>query len=152
MIFMEVDSNKCTSSNGCDTKAFCGCGTVSGIYQCVCKQGYYGSGIRNYCFRKSTDVTVVVFCVLCCCCYCRLVALVAGVVFFNAVVIVLQLLFITALIVSVIVIIIITIIVFVIVIVIVVVHVVDVIFRQEGTFPAWPWYPSELPPFFIFNL
>ena len=51
-IFMEVP-NKCTTSSGCDRDAFCACGTVSGQYQCVCKQGYYGAGIPGQCFRKS---------------------------------------------------------------------------------------------------
>ena len=52
---MEVPSNKCTSSNGCDVNAFCACGTVSGEYQCICKQGYFGGGIPGKCDRKSID-------------------------------------------------------------------------------------------------
>ena len=51
-IFMKVTSSKCTTANGCDSNAFCACGTVSGIYQCVCKQGYYGAGTPGHCYRK----------------------------------------------------------------------------------------------------
>ena len=54
--FMEVDDNTCTSSNGCDSNAFCACGTVSGIYQCVCKQGYYGAGIPGHCYGECLDI------------------------------------------------------------------------------------------------
>ncbi|KAL9973669.1 hypothetical protein ACROYT_G020152 [Oculina patagonica] len=52
-IFMAVDNSKCTSANGCDGNAFCACGTVSGIYQCVCNRGYYGAGLPGQCHRKS---------------------------------------------------------------------------------------------------
>ena len=51
-VFMEVPNSKCTTANGCDSNAFCACGTVSGIYQCVCKQGYYGAGTPGHCYRK----------------------------------------------------------------------------------------------------
>ena len=51
-IFMQVPSSKCTTANGCDNNAFCACGTVSGIYQCVCKHGYYGPGTPGHCYRK----------------------------------------------------------------------------------------------------
>ncbi|PFX17574.1 Sushi, von Willebrand factor type A, EGF and pentraxin domain-containing protein 1 [Stylophora pistillata] len=44
--FMEVDASECTSG-GCDSKAFCACGTVSAVYQCVCRQGYRGDGLLN---------------------------------------------------------------------------------------------------------
>ena len=51
-LFMEVDTSKCTVTNGCDPLAFCGCGTVSGEYQCVCPTGYYGTGIPGHCYRE----------------------------------------------------------------------------------------------------
>ncbi|XP_068719046.1 sushi, von Willebrand factor type A, EGF and pentraxin domain-containing protein 1-like [Montipora capricornis] len=48
-VFMDVSTGKCPQAGGCDTNAFCACGTVSGIYQCVCKQGYSGAGTSGNC-------------------------------------------------------------------------------------------------------
>ncbi|XP_057660658.1 sushi, von Willebrand factor type A, EGF and pentraxin domain-containing protein 1-like isoform X1 [Diorhabda carinulata] len=38
------------SGDCCDEKAMCTCGTSTGHYACVCKAGYYGSGLKNNCF------------------------------------------------------------------------------------------------------
>lgn len=37
------------SSSCCDKNAECTCSTVSGHYSCVCKPGYYGSGLVDGC-------------------------------------------------------------------------------------------------------
>ncbi|ESO11988.1 hypothetical protein HELRODRAFT_158373 [Helobdella robusta] len=44
--------NLCNSvtENCCDTLATCKCGTHTGRYECVCKAGYYGSGLKGNCF------------------------------------------------------------------------------------------------------
>ncbi|GAB0087495.1 sushi, von Willebrand factor type A, EGF and pentraxin domain-containing protein 1 [Sergentomyia squamirostris] len=36
-------------SSCCDENAVCSCGIGSGHYSCLCKPGYYGSGLRNNC-------------------------------------------------------------------------------------------------------
>uniref|UniRef100_A0A1B0CMR2 Sushi, von Willebrand factor type A, EGF and pentraxin domain-containing protein 1 n=2 Tax=Lutzomyia longipalpis TaxID=7200 RepID=A0A1B0CMR2_LUTLO len=41
---LEDDSDSC-----CDENADCSCGIGSGHYSCLCKPGYYGSGLRNNC-------------------------------------------------------------------------------------------------------
>ncbi|EDO34703.1 predicted protein, partial [Nematostella vectensis] len=48
---MAVPSDKCTQSSGCDSNAKCTCGTVSGLYQCVCNAGYYGPGTPGQCYK-----------------------------------------------------------------------------------------------------
>ncbi|KAF5274861.1 hypothetical protein FQA39_LY07043 [Lamprigera yunnana] len=40
----------CEDENCCDENAVCTCGTSTGHYTCLCKSGYYGSGLRNSCF------------------------------------------------------------------------------------------------------
>nr|CAH7753365.1 unnamed protein product [Callosobruchus chinensis] len=41
----------CKTGHCCDINAICTCGTSSGHYTCLCQQGFYGSGLRNSCFR-----------------------------------------------------------------------------------------------------
>ena len=36
----------------CDSNAQCSCGTISGLYQCACSPGYYGSGDPGKCWRE----------------------------------------------------------------------------------------------------
>lgn len=42
----------CVGGDCCDSNAVCTCGTTSGHYNCLCKPGYYGSGLKNNCSRK----------------------------------------------------------------------------------------------------
>ncbi|CAH1105370.1 unnamed protein product [Psylliodes chrysocephalus] len=40
----------CDEGDCCDKKSVCSCGTTTGHYSCVCKPGYYGTGLRDNCF------------------------------------------------------------------------------------------------------
>lgn len=42
----------------CDATAECSCGISTGQYTCMCKPGYYGSGLVNNCARKATHPIV----------------------------------------------------------------------------------------------
>lgn len=49
---LEADScnRLCTAGSGCcDEKAQCTCGTTSGHYACLCRQGFYGTGLKGDC-------------------------------------------------------------------------------------------------------
>ncbi|XP_017779989.1 PREDICTED: sushi, von Willebrand factor type A, EGF and pentraxin domain-containing protein 1-like [Nicrophorus vespilloides] len=39
----------CPEKNCCDNQALCTCGTTTGHYACLCRPGYYGSGLQNGC-------------------------------------------------------------------------------------------------------
>eukprot|EP00795_Rhopilema_esculentum_P000716 gene716-10430_t len=47
-LYQPVDVTKC--GKVCDQNARCSCGTISGIYQCACTSGYYGSGDPGKCW------------------------------------------------------------------------------------------------------
>eukprot|EP00794_Sanderia_malayensis_P007132 gene7132-7937_t len=47
-LYQRVPDGEC--GKVCDDNAVCSCGTISGIYQCACKAGFFGSGDRNKCF------------------------------------------------------------------------------------------------------
>lgn len=36
----------------CDKMATCRCGTYTGNFECLCRKGYYGTGLYGECFRK----------------------------------------------------------------------------------------------------
>ncbi|CAH0560178.1 unnamed protein product [Brassicogethes aeneus] len=46
----------CTGGDCCDVNALCSCGTTTGHYKCICKLGYYGSGLQNECFPCSDSM------------------------------------------------------------------------------------------------
>nr|XP_022902897.1 sushi, von Willebrand factor type A, EGF and pentraxin domain-containing protein 1-like isoform X2 [Onthophagus taurus] len=41
--------NLCKEGNCCDEEALCTCGTSTGHYSCICKPGFFGSGLHNDC-------------------------------------------------------------------------------------------------------
>jgi len=47
-LYQRVDKSLCGKT--CDRRAYCSCGTISGIYQCSCQPGYYGSGDPGKCW------------------------------------------------------------------------------------------------------
>ena len=49
MLYQPVYAGLCGKT--CDAKASCSCGTISGIYQCACGPGLYGSGDPGKCAR-----------------------------------------------------------------------------------------------------
>lgn len=44
-----VDKESNTNEDCCDENAECSCDTNSGHYKCLCKPGYFGSGLINSC-------------------------------------------------------------------------------------------------------
>jgi hypothetical protein len=55
--YVTQESDKCqhlciNRSPCCDRKASCRCGTHSGNFECVCREGYYGTGLHGECYRK----------------------------------------------------------------------------------------------------
>ncbi|XP_015834822.1 sushi, von Willebrand factor type A, EGF and pentraxin domain-containing protein 1 isoform X1 [Tribolium castaneum] len=42
-------ANLCDDGDCCDKNALCTCGTTTGHYSCMCKLGYYGTGLKNSC-------------------------------------------------------------------------------------------------------
>lgn len=44
----------------CHAAALCRCGTQTGLYQCICPAGHYGTGIGDDCKRESYyDISLV---------------------------------------------------------------------------------------------
>jgi len=46
-------SNSTANRTCCDELATCTCGTATGHYACICPPGYFGSGLRGFCQRRS---------------------------------------------------------------------------------------------------
>lgn len=58
-LYTPVAPNLCGLT--CDQKAICSCGTISGVYQCACRPGYYGSGTPGRCHSKHLYVYIYIY-------------------------------------------------------------------------------------------
>lgn len=52
--YLDLEAESCNrlctaGSDCCDEKAQCTCGTTSGHYACLCRQGFYGTGLKGDC-------------------------------------------------------------------------------------------------------
>lgn len=52
--YLDLEAGSCNrlctaGSDCCDEKALCTCGTTSGHYACLCRQGFYGTGLKGDC-------------------------------------------------------------------------------------------------------